>query len=865
MISLRRLESCSHPLRWLFLCLLLISWGSDAQAQRQEGAKAGIVLDNEAAKLTGTWSTSQILPSLAGATYQHDNNSDRGEKLARFTPAIPSAGEYEVRLLYTWHENRSTRTKVTVHGADGAKTVVVNQRQPCLIDRVPCALGIFRFGAGEHGYVVVSNEGADGYVVIDGVQFVPLEIAKAERAGRRDTGYADVKMTDRRGRQKSERQRMAAAVAVSPLAPKTVAPSSVSTTHGARHASEPVCLAASTPAAKIAGKSYDVVIVGGTGGGVMCAVRAAREGCSVLLVQHNRHLGGMMTNGLMQWDALYGGPRSALFTELLANIESYYIKTFGRDSAGHQMIRYTHEHYPISWAEPHVAEREFNRLVAGEENITLLLDHYPTALERKGALLQAVTLQSRGTGHPPVPSANGRRQERSFGSIVVRGTTFVDATYEGDLLALARVPYRVGREARDEYDEPHAGKVFVNIASGPPQSVFREKLNIRAYGARQGSVDPQSPFTADGAVQAYNYRFCVTADPQNRLPIPKPASYRREEYVNYHRKYMGAHIDRCPNRKSHVNSPILPGENHAYPEADWPTREKIIRRHLDFGLGLMWFLQNDESVPKTQRDKFRMWGLPKDEYADNNHVPYEMYVREARRLVGRHVFTERDGMLAKDYARTPVYPDSIAITDWYMDSHSCTTDSRPGFKYDGKLILTEESRPAQIPYRCLLPRGVDNLLVPVCLSATHVAWGSVRLEPVFMQTGEAAGLAAALARQKTTSPAALDSELLVRTLVGQQHLVSFFNDLRVTDPDPAIPAAQFFGTKGFFADYNARLNEPLTEALAKLWAEALTRLESGTLDPQNLAARVHQAESVPSASSGHTRGEMVCDMWKKIR
>src|SRR5690606_15564878 len=197
-------------------------------------------------------------------------------------------------------------------------------------------------------------------------------------------------------------------------------------------------------------------------------------------------------------------------------------------------------------------------------------------------------------------------------------------------------------------------------------------------------------------------RFCVTRDTNNRVPIPKPEGYRREEYVDYGRKYIAAAGG--PNFKSHVNSPILPGENHAYPEADWATRDQITKRHLDFGLGLIWFLQHDESVSPERRKTFRIWGLPKDEFADNNHIPYEMYVREARRLVGRYVLTEHDGMLSRRFARTPVHSDSIAVTDWYMDSHSCTTDSRPGYEYDGKLILTEESRPAQIPYRCLLPR-----------------------------------------------------------------------------------------------------------------------------------------------------------------
>jgi hypothetical protein len=238
-------------------------------------------------------------------------------------------------------------------------------------------------------------------------------------------------------------------------------------------------------------------------------------------------------------------------------------------------------------------------------------------------------------------------------------------------------------------------------------------------------------------------------------------------------------------------------------------------------------------------------------------------VREARRIVGRHVFTERDGMLAGACARTPIHSDSVGITDWYMDSHACTTDSRPGYKYDGKLILTEESRPAQIPYRSLLPQGVDNLLVPVCLSATHVAWGAIRLEPVFLQTGEAAGLAAALAKRHGATPAELDPELLLRNLVERRHLVSFFNDIKVTDPDPAIPAAQYFATKGFFGDYNARLDEPLTEAVKAVWEQGIQKLEDGTLDPMQLAGAVQAAEAGKSAATAETRGAMLARLWSR--
>ncbi|MCA9007069.1 MAG: FAD-dependent oxidoreductase, partial [Planctomycetaceae bacterium] len=471
----------------------------------------------------------------------------------------------------------------------------------------------------------------------------------------------------------------------------------------------------------------------------------------------------------------------------------------------------------------------------------------PTKVNRQGALINSVTLNRFGTPE----------------SIQVKGTTFVDATYEGDLFALADVPYRVGREARDEYNEPHAGKVFVNIDGHRPESIVKEGVNIRVYGARQGSMDPTSPFTADGAVQAYNYRFCVTSDPANRLPIPKPASYNREDYLNFHRRYIPASIG--PNHKSHVNSPIMPGQNHAYPEADWSAREQIIQQHLEFGLGLMWFLQHDESIPAAQRKKYLEWGLPKDEYADHDQVPYEMYVREARRIVGRHVFNENDGMLTEDYRRTPIHPDSIAVTDWYMDSHSCTTDSRPGFKYDGKLILTEESRPSQIPYRALLPQGIDNLLVPVCLSATHIAWGAIRLEPVFLQTGEAAGYAAALAKQQSTTAADLDPELLLQTLVRYRQLVSFFNDIKITDSDPAIPAALYFATKGFFNDYNARLNEPLTQSVQAAWEQGLQQLKQGTLNPRQLAKQVQQAEEQNSPATTVKRGSFLLNAWDRIQ
>jgi hypothetical protein len=237
------------------------------------------------------------------------------------------------------------------------------------------------------------------------------------------------------------------------------------------------------------------------------------------------------------------------------------------------------------------------------------------------------------------------------------------------------------------------------------------------------------------------------------------------------------------------------------------------------------------------------YGLPADEFPDNNHAPYEIYVREARRLVGRYIFKEQDNKIAEGTGRTPIHEDSIAITDWPVDSVACLPRKAPGGSMDGILFLGEESRPAQVPYRSLLPQEVDNLLVPVALSASHVGWGSIRLEPVWMQVGESAGFAAALALKSGTTPGALNPDALMRKLATSRVMVTFLNDGDVTANDAWIPAAQYFGTKGFFHDYDARPGDPLKKETARLWIEALARLGTDKLDAEALARAVAQAES----------------------
>jgi hypothetical protein len=227
----------------------------------------------------------------------------------------------------------------------------------------------------------------------------------------------------------------------------------------------------------------------------------------------------------------------------------------------------------------------------------------------------------------------------------------------------------------------------------------------------------------------------------------------------------------------------------------------------------MWFLQNDASIPEAQRATFRAWGLPADEYTDNHHLPYEMYVREARRIVGRHVLTENDLLPREGLMRPRPFPDSIAFTDWYMDSHSCSRDlgtygagaghaGSPAYPYDGKLILTEEFRPGMVPFRSLVTAEVRNLIVPVCAASTHIAWGSLRLEPIWIHLGEVAGFAASQALASGEMANALDVSRLQRTLLDAGAAIAFFNPHRQAQERPEYAERQLAACHGDWDSYD---------------------------------------------------------------
>jgi hypothetical protein len=785
-------------------------------AEAKASKAAGIVLDDEEAKLTGKWDVSDKLPALVGTAYRVAER--KAPATATFTALVQESGRYEVRLLYAAANNRAKNALISI----GDKAVTLNQRETCLEDGIPRAVGVFEFEKGAATTIKISNTDADGYVVVDGLQVLPEAEATAERNTRSAAGFPAQEKT--------------------PVAPLKIPP--------------PMLLKSAVQGKDVNGKSYDLVVIGGTPGGIACAVRAAREGLSVLLVNHTQHLGGFTTSGAGGWEAPYDGLRSPLYGQMLHGARDYYRETYGEKSPQHVLSMpsaTSRAHIDRPKIEPRIAEMLFNQMVEREKSLTVLLGHIVVKAASEGRMLKNVTLKP----------MHGRDE------VTVSGKVFADGMYEGDLMAAAGVKTQIGREARSQYNEPHAGVIYSQERHkepgqrGFPKAADEGTLNIRYNShATGGIVEGPSSGEADGSVMAYNYRLVLTRDPANKIMVEKPANY---DAAIAKAAGGGGFVPNLPNQKVAWNGGRLIGPQNEYPGADWPTREAISKRYLEGMLMRLWWAQNDPAASEADRKQFAGYGLAADEFPDNGHVPYEIYVREARRLVGRYVFKEQDNVIADGIARTPIHADSIAMTDWPVDSVACLPRKAPGGNTDGILFLGEESRPAQVPYRSLLAQEIDNLLAPVALSASHVGWGSIRLEPVWMQTGESAGFAAALAVKGNITPGALDADRLIRRLAASHVMISFFNDVDVTVDDPQIAAAQYFGTKGFFDSYNARLDAPLTASVRTAWEAGFKQLQQGSLDAAQIAVAVHAAEAQESPSVDQARGSFLLGLWQQLK
>jgi hypothetical protein len=583
---------------------------------------------------------------------------------------------------------------------------------------------------------------------------------------------------------------------------------------------------------------YDLVVYGGTPGGVACAVRAAREGLTVLLVNHNDHLGGMFVNGLGTMDTLYNGARAPIYDAFRYSIYDHYRLRYGYNSAQYQA---TQPGFPKTRFESHVAERLISEMVSREPNIKVLLNHYPSSSSRRYRSLESVTFV----------------HKESDNQAVVQASVFADCSYEGDLLAVAGAPFRLGREGSAEYGEQHAGIAYMQKDFWPPPvSIDHEllqqagKLNLYRYDSWSGKIMPQSTGAPDAAIQAFNFRSTLTNDPDNRIVPAKPVTYDRDYLARLYAEGGDPGLG-VPNMKTSWNHPELVGLQNDYIQGDWPERARITQRFREVTLGLLHFRQNDPSVPEEERRRWREYGLSGNEYPDNGNVPYEIYVREGRRVVGHGVFTEHDAQLAPGLDRAPVHTDSISITEWFMDSHACTDQRIEGSKLEGEVMLKNQTFPGQVPFRTIFSSELDNLMVPVCLSASHIGWGTIRLEPTWMSIGEAAGYAASMAARKQVAPAQIESDALVRLLAKKGVMISFFNDVEGREYAPWYPAVQYLGTKGFFATYEARPDELLGVQLMDVWiAMAAVLVQKGEYNVAEWAQKVLKAEEGGKQADG---------------
>ena len=498
-----------------------------------------------------------------------------------------------------------------------------------------------------------------------------------------------------------------------------------------------------------AAETFDLVVYGGTSAGVSAAVQASRMGRSVVLVAPERHLGGLSSNGLGFTDTGNKAAIGGLAREFHQRIWEHYEspdswnwqkrEEYGNRGQGTPAI--DGEQRTMWTFEPHVAEQVFENLVA-EHGVDVRRDAW---LDREnGVVLQDGRIRS-------ISTANGS---------TFAGAAFIDATYEGDLMAAAGVSYRIGREGADEFGEEWAGVqknarhhghhfpdgVDPYLVPGDPSSGLLPRIRPEPPGA-DGHGDRR--------IQAYCFRLCLTTVPENRVPFAKPADYDPRQYELLLRvletgwRETFRKFDPIPNAKTDTNNhgPFSTdniGMNYKYPEGSYAVRQQIVREHARYQQGLLYFLANDPRVPSDVRAECAQWGLARDEFTDNENWPHQIYVREARRLEGAFVMTEHECLAKREV------PEPVGMGSYAMDSHNVqryVTDK--GFVQNEGDIGVKPLRPYGIAYGSLTPQReeVQNLLVPVCVSSSHIAYGSIRMEPVFMILGQSAATAAALAIQ----------------------------------------------------------------------------------------------------------------------
>jgi len=495
-------------------------------------------------------------------------------------------------------------------------------------------------------------------------------------------------------------------------------------------------------------RETDVVVYGGTSAGVVAAVQAAKMGKSVILVGPDRHLGGLSSGGLGYTDSGNTKAVGGMAREFYGRIYQWYsapdawrwqkMDAFKNEGQG---SRSRVEKEQAMWTfEPHVAEAVFNAWLA-EYDVPVYrdewLDRQTGVVMRDGRIVSVTMLSGR----------------------VFKGKVFIDATYEGDLMAAAGVSYTVGREANSVYGEKWNGVQLEGIRHHKhrfmtPVSPYKvagdPASGLLAYVS---AVPPGRDGEGDRRVQAYCYRTCLTRHAPNRTPFPKPEGYDPANYELLLRDLLTGRddffekFDAVPNLKTDTNnhgafSSDFIGMNYDYPEASYARRREILKAHENYQKGYYYFVANDPRVPAKIREEMSRWGLAADEFKDNGNWPHQIYVREARRMIGQHVMTEHDVL-----NEVPV-KDPVGMGSYTLDSHNVQRYITPdGFVQNEGDVGVHTKGPYGISYGSIVPRKTEcqNLIVPVCVSSSHIAYGSIRMEPVFMILGQSAATAAAQA------------------------------------------------------------------------------------------------------------------------
>lgn len=519
----------------------------------------------------------------------------------------------------------------------------------------------------------------------------------------------------------------------------------------------------SLPSFSAPNEDADIVVYGGSSGGVSAAIQASRMGKSVVLIEPTKFLGGLTTGGLGATDIGNKQAIGGLSREFYHRVFLYY-----SDSA--KWTRQTREEYfakkthgnsgseDTMWTfEPHVATTVYDAMLA-ETKVRVVLGErldLKSGVRKDGARITGIVMES----------------GRSF-----TGKVFIDATYEGDLMAKAGVSYHVGREANSVYGETINGVQTAGARS------HQFKVNVDPYvkpgdpksGVLHGiqTDGPGTEFSGDQRIQAYNFRMCTTDVPENRIDWKKPAGYEPAMFELALRNVEAGDLrvswapTWMPNRKTDTNnnfaiSSDYIGMNYAYPDADYATRDRIIQQHRDWQMGLFWTLANNPRVPESLRAAYQKLGLAKDEFPDNDHWPRQLYVREARRMISAYVMTEAN------CRRKIVAEDSVGMGAYNMDSHHCQRYiTAEGFvRNEGDIQIG--TKPYPISFKSIVPKDTEctNLVVPVCMSASHIAYGSIRMEPVFMVLGQSGATVAAHAINEGVAVQAIDYAKLKERLL----------------------------------------------------------------------------------------------------